>query len=200
MDPLKVLKKVVPQQHYFCQYLRKLTKVMLLWPDFFLNFQWFQWSEMTVLYLYLVVWGVTDWSFSISGSNCSHTVVLCHYPCFFAQLSSPPILSWRGLGKIHCFPFKHVLKKIYFFYWNTIWKRTIEDELFPTFSSILYSLFIWNISPQVISLKPTLATGKNCYQFKLLYGLFVVAIVTGFFSVLGWSLFTLSAHLSFLLL
>ena len=26
---------------------------------------------------------------------------------------------------------------------------------------------------------------KHCYHFKLLYGLFVVAIVTGFFSVLG---------------
>ena len=37
-----------------------LTKVMLLWPHFFLNFQWIHWSEMTVLYLYLVVWGVTD--------------------------------------------------------------------------------------------------------------------------------------------
>ena len=23
VDPLKVLKKIVPQQHYFCQYLRK---------------------------------------------------------------------------------------------------------------------------------------------------------------------------------
>ena len=31
----------------------------------------------------------TDWAFSISGSNCSHTVVLCHFPCFFAQLSLP---------------------------------------------------------------------------------------------------------------
>ena len=41
----------------------------------------------------------------------------------------------------------------------------------------------WPFS-QVISLKPSLAD-KNCYQFKLLYGLFVVAIVTGFFSVLG---------------
>ena len=37
---------------------------------------------------------------------------------------------------------------------------------------------------QVISLKPSLAD-ENCYQFKLLYGLFVVAIITGFFSVLG---------------
>ena len=36
----------------------------------------------------------------------------------------------------------------------------------------------------MISLKPSLAD-KNCYQFKLLYGLFVVAIITGFFSVLG---------------
>ena len=43
------------------------------------------------------------------------------------------------------------------------------------------------IRMQVISLKPSLAD-KNCYQFKLLYGLFVVAIVTGFFSVLGQSL------------
>ena len=66
-----------------------LTKVMLLWPDIFLKFQWIDWSEMTVPYLYLVVWGVTDWAFSISGSNCSHTVVLCHFPCFFAQLSPP---------------------------------------------------------------------------------------------------------------
>ena len=68
-------------QSFPTEYLRKLTKVMLLWPDFFLNFQWIHWSEMTVLYLYLVVWGVTDWSFSISGSNCSHTVVSCHFPC-----------------------------------------------------------------------------------------------------------------------
>ena len=59
-----------------------VTKVMLLWNDFFLNFQWIHWSEMTVLYLYLVVWGVTNWAFSISGSNCSHTVVLCHFHAF----------------------------------------------------------------------------------------------------------------------
>ena len=26
-------KKVGPQRHYFCQYLRKLTKVMSLWPN-----------------------------------------------------------------------------------------------------------------------------------------------------------------------
>ena len=62
---------------------------MLLWNDFFLNFQWIHWSEMTLLYLNFEVWGVTDWAFSISGSNCSHTVVLCHFPCFFAQLSPP---------------------------------------------------------------------------------------------------------------
>ena len=71
------------------KYLRKLKKVMSVWPDFFSNFQWIHWSEMTVLYLYLMVWGVMEWAFSISGSNCSHTVVLCHFPCFFAQLSPP---------------------------------------------------------------------------------------------------------------
>ena len=27
--------------------------------------------------------------------------------------------------------------------------------------------------------------GKPCYQYKLIYGLFIVAIVTGFLSVLG---------------
>ena len=46
---------------------------------------------MTLLYLNFEVWGVTDWAFSISGNNCSYTVVLFHFPCFFAQLSSPPI-------------------------------------------------------------------------------------------------------------
>ena len=72
-----------------------LTKLMLLWKDFFSNFQWIHWSEMTVPYLYLVVCGVTDWAFSISGRNCSHTVVLCHFPCFLAQLShgvTPPAI------------------------------------------------------------------------------------------------------------
>ena len=93
MDPLKVLKKVVPQQHYFCQFSQILTKVMLLWNDFFLNFQWIHWSEMTLLYLNFEVWGVTDSAFSISGSNCSHTAVLCHFPCFFAQLSPPAIMG-----------------------------------------------------------------------------------------------------------
>ena len=48
---------------------------------------------MTLLYLNFEVWGVTDSAFSISGSNCSHTAVLCHFPCFFAQLSPPPISS-----------------------------------------------------------------------------------------------------------
>ena len=93
MDPLKVLKKVVPQQHYFCQFSQILTKVMLLWNDFFLNFQWIHWSEMTLLYLNFEVWGVTDSAFSISGSNCSHTAVLCHFPCFFAQLSPPATIN-----------------------------------------------------------------------------------------------------------
>ena len=36
----------------------------------------------------------------------------------------------------------------------------------------------------MIALVPSLAE-RNCYHYKLLYGLFVVAIVTGFFSVLG---------------
>ena len=51
----------------------------------FLNFQWIHWSEMTVLYLYLVVWGATDWAFSISGSNGSHTVVLMEWKMFLKK-------------------------------------------------------------------------------------------------------------------
>ena len=101
MDPLKVLKKVVPQQHYFCQFSQILTKVMLLWNDFFLNFQWIHWSEMTLLYLNFEVWGVTDSAFSISGSNCSHTAVLCHFPCFFAQLSPPATMSASAILWYH---------------------------------------------------------------------------------------------------
>ena len=77
---------------------------MLLWNDFFLNFQWIHWSEMTLLYLNFEVWGVTDSAFSISGSNCSHTAVLCHFPCFFAQLSPPANIIFKyTLGA--CIPF-----------------------------------------------------------------------------------------------
>jgi len=54
-----------------------------------------------------------------------------------------------------------------------------------TIASALLSLGL--LLDGVISLKPSLAD-KNCYQFKLLYGLFVVAIVTGFFSVLGMAI------------
>ena len=39
----------------------------------------------------------------------------------------------------------------------------------------------------VIGLVPAIST-RNCYHFKLLYGLFVVAIVTGFFSILGMAI------------
>ena len=39
----------------------------------------------------------------------------------------------------------------------------------------------------VIGVYPSIS-GSSCYHFKLLYGLFVVAIVTGFFSVLGMAI------------
>ena len=39
----------------------------------------------------------------------------------------------------------------------------------------------------VIGVVPSIST-KNCYHFKLIFGLFVVAIVTGFFSVLGMAI------------
>ena len=87
MEPLKVQKKVMPQQHYFLQFLLNLTKVMLLRHDFFLDFQCI--CCYKVLYLYLMVWGVTDWAFSVWTSNCTYTVDICHFPPFLAQLSPP---------------------------------------------------------------------------------------------------------------
>ena len=44
---------------------------------------------MTVLYLYLVVWGVTHWGFSVWASNCTYCVDLCHFSRFLAHLSPP---------------------------------------------------------------------------------------------------------------
>ena len=44
---------------------------------------------MTVIYLYLVVWGVTDWAFSVWASNCTYSGDLCHFSPFLAQLSPP---------------------------------------------------------------------------------------------------------------
>ena len=44
---------------------------------------------MTVLYLYLVVWGVTHWGFSVWASNCTYCVDRCHFSRFLAHLSPP---------------------------------------------------------------------------------------------------------------
>ena len=52
-------------------------------------------------------------------------------------------------------------------------------------ASALFSLAL--LLDGVIGLVPALSERK-CYHLKLLYGLFVVAIVTGFFSVLGMSI------------
>ena len=52
-------------------------------------------------------------------------------------------------------------------------------------ASALFSLAL--LLDGVIGLVPDLS-GRTCYHLKLLYGLFVVAIVTGFFSVLGMSI------------
>ena len=45
---------------------------------------------MTVLYLYLVVWGGMDWAFAVSGSDCKISIDLCRFLCFSARLSPPP--------------------------------------------------------------------------------------------------------------
>ena len=56
---------------------------------------------MTVLYLYLVVWGVTNWAFSVWGSNCKNSVDLCHFLCFSARL--PPPLNLKAIKSHHGF-------------------------------------------------------------------------------------------------
>ena len=49
-------------------------------------------QEMTVLYLYLVVWGVTDWTFSVWAIVCTYSGDLCHFSPILAQL--PPPATW----------------------------------------------------------------------------------------------------------
>ena len=53
-------------------------------------------------------------------------------------------------------------------------------------ASSLFSLAL--LMDGVIGLVPAVSNIDECYHLKLLYGLFVVAIVTGFFSVLGMSI------------
>ena len=54
---------------------------------FFGDFQWYRCYKMTVLCLYLVVLGVTDWAFSVWGSNYINSVDLCHFSCFTVMTS-----------------------------------------------------------------------------------------------------------------
>ena len=53
---------------------------------------------MTVLYLYLVVWGVTHWGFSVWASNCTYCVDLCHFSRFLAHLSPPATVTQVIVG------------------------------------------------------------------------------------------------------
>ena len=48
---------------------------------------------MTVLYLYLVVWGVTDGAFSVWASNCTYSGDLCHFSPILAQLPPPATMA-----------------------------------------------------------------------------------------------------------
>ena len=59
------------------------------------------------------------------------------------------------------------------------------DQPAATMASGLLSLGL--LLDGVIGLVPAIST-RNCYHFKLLYGLFVVAIVPGFFSILGMAI------------
>ena len=70
---------------------------MLLRKDFILNFQWIRCWKMTVLYLYLMVWGVTNWAFWVWGSNCTNCVDFRHFWCFSAQLSPPASIFFKSL-------------------------------------------------------------------------------------------------------
>ena len=81
---------------------------MLLRKDFILNFQWIRGWKMTVLHLYFMVWGVTNWAFPFWGSNCINCVGRCHFLCFSAQLPPPAIhgkrniFHWLNMGGLFC--------------------------------------------------------------------------------------------------
>ena len=47
---------------------------------------------MTVLYLYLVVWGVTNWAFSVWGSNCKNSMTYVIFYAFQPDYQ-PPLLG-----------------------------------------------------------------------------------------------------------
>ena len=67
----------------------KIDKSNVAAAWFLLNLQWIHWLEITpLLYLYLVVWGVTDWAFFVSGSNCTHSVNLYHFSCNFSPITT----------------------------------------------------------------------------------------------------------------
>ena len=55
----------------------------LLWPRYILYFQWIHCYKVTILYLYLVVWGVTDICLYLLGE------------------------SWLGLQRLHTLTSQH---------------------------------------------------------------------------------------------
>ena len=75
------------QQHYFWQCLLNLTKIILLQRDF-LDFRWICCLKVTVLYIYLVVWGVMDWAFSIWGINFTNSVIFMLFSSIITPLLS----------------------------------------------------------------------------------------------------------------
>ena len=69
----------------------------------FLDFQCICCYKVTLLYVYLVVWGVTDWAFFSLGQYYTNSVDLCNFSCFLAQLSPIIMLAYtvpqnRGSG------------------------------------------------------------------------------------------------------
>ena len=73
---------------------------MLLRHDFFWDFQWFCCKKMTVLYLYFVVWGVTNWTFLVWGSNCTKSGDLCHYIyVLFSPIVTPRYASSESVDQ-----------------------------------------------------------------------------------------------------
>ena len=105
---------------------------------------------MTVLYLYLVVWGVTDWAFSVWASNCTYSGDLCHFSPILAQL--PPPASKRPVHAIALQTFLNSLqlKKLWLKHFAqfvaSLWE---EFKGFPLFLH-LFTLGFFSIASPVI--------------------------------------------------
>ena len=68
------------------------------------------------------VWGVTNWAFSVWGSNCTNSVDLHHILCISAQLSPPATWCFQkteSIAYLQCF--EHQINILKTLDWRCLW-------------------------------------------------------------------------------